>query len=317
VRFVFIMDPAETMLPDKDTSFAFMRGAQSLGHQCWHCLPSDVFNEGRVVSCVARTVVVGDSAPHVVLGPAQSLELGQFEAVFIRKDPPFDAAYLHLTQQLDLVTDATLILNRPQGLRDANEKLFAFRFAHLMPPSLVTSEPRRILDFLQAIGGRGVLKPLDGAGGRGVVALTLGDPNVHALIDLLTEEGRRLALVQQYLPAIVQGDKRVLLLDGEVLGAIRRVPRADDLRANIHVGGRVEATDLDARERLLVEEIGPVLREHGLHFVGLDLIDGRLIEINVTSPTGIQEMGRLAGEPLEQRVIAWVQREVGSRGRPH
>ncbi len=312
MRFLFVMDPANTMLPDKDTSFAFMRGARALGHDCWHCLPAELSSEGRHLSVHARPIAVSDTPPHVLLGEPADLSVeGGFDAVFIRKDPPFDDAYLHLTQQLDLVAGRTLVLNRPQGLRDANEKLFALRFAHLMPRTLVTAEPARILAFLEEIGGRAVLKPLDGAGGRGVVALTLGDPNVRALIDLLTAEGRRLAMVQQYLPAIVGGDKRVLLLDGEVLGAIRRVPRADELRANIHVGGRVEATDLDAAERQLLAEVGPVLREHGLHFVGLDLIDGKLIEVNVTSPTGLQEMGRLAARPLERDVIRWVEARVG------
>jgi glutathione synthase len=313
VRFLFVMDPAEKMLPDKDTSFAFMRGARARGHDCLHCLPLDLKNRGRDVLARARPIAVSDTAPHVSLGAFEPVDLSRLDAVFIRKDPPFDTAYAHLTQQLDLVKDRTLVLNDPRGLRDANEKLFAFHFSEFMPPSLVSADPREILEFVREIGGKGVLKPLDGAGGSGVVALALEDRNTRALIDILTAEGQRHALVQQYLDAVREGDKRVLMLDGEPLGAILRVPREDDIRANIHVGGVVHPTELSAEERALVESVGGRLREHGLWFVGLDLIGGKLIEVNVTSPTGIQELGRHRGDRPEQAVIAWVERRVTGR----
>jgi glutathione synthase len=313
VRFLFVMDPAEKMLPDKDTSFAFMRGARARGHECLHCLPLDVSNLGCDVFARARPIAVSDSAPHVTLGAFERVELSQLDAVFIRKDPPFDTAYAHLTQQLDLVKDRTLVLNDPRGLRDANEKLFAFHFSEFMPRSLVSAEPREILEFVREVGGKAVLKPLDGAGGSGVVALALEDKNTRALIDILTAEGQRHALVQQYLGAVREGDKRVLVLDGEPLGAILRVPREDDIRANIHVGGVVHPTELGAEERALVANVGARLRQHGLWFVGLDLIGGKLIEVNVTSPTGIQELGRHRGDEPEQAVIAWVERTVRAR----
>lgn len=316
MRFLFVMDPAEHMLPDKDTSFAFIRGAQARGHECLHCRPIDVHNLGREVFATARPLRVSESAPHAVLGAPEVLPVAALDAVFIRKDPPFDAAYLHLTQQLDLVTDRVLVLNDPRGLRDANEKLFAFQFAEFMPRSLVTSEPARILDFVEAVGGRAVLKPLDGAGGSGVVALSRGDRNNRALVDLLTREGRELALVQEYQPEVRQGDKRVLVLDGESLGAILRVPREDDIRANIHVGGNVQPAELDSAEQALVRAVGARLRQYGLFFVGLDLIGGKLIEVNVTSPTGIQELGRFQQRRVEDDVIAWVERRAARPGRP-
>ena len=248
MRFLFVMDPAATMLPDKDTTFAFLRSAQGRGHICLHCEPQDVsLVEGRVVARV-RSVTVSSTEPFVTLGSPEVVDLTELDAIFVRKDPPFDTAYLHLTQELDLVKDQTLVVNDPAGLRDANEKLFAFRFARWMPRSRVTRSPEEILHFVEEVGGRAVLKPLDGAGGSGVVALTTGDRNNRALVDLLTREGRDQALVQEYQPEIRQGDKRVLLLDGEPLGAILRVPREDDIRANIHVGGRVEATKLTAGE---------------------------------------------------------------------
>jgi glutathione synthase len=304
------MDPAQNMLPDKDTSFAFLRGAGRRGHSCYHALPAQVFNEGRELFAQACPIAVSDAPPHVTLGASSTLELAEIDAVFIRKDPPFDADYAHLTQQLDLVKRRVLVMNDPRGLRDANEKLFAFHFAELMPRSLVTSDPVRILDFVRKVGGRAVLKPLDGAGGSGVVALATDDTNSRALADLLTSEGRRLALVQEFQPEVRNGDKRVLVLAGQALGAILRVPRSDDFRANIHVGGRVEKTELSAGELALVERIGPTLNEHGLYFVGLDLIGEKLIEVNVTSPTGIQELGRLTGTAPEDQVIAWVEREA-------
>jgi glutathione synthase len=310
MRFLFVMDPAECMLPDKDTSFAFMRGSQARGHACLHCLIKDVFQLGRQVAARARPIEVQQEAPYVRLGAPEIVELGSVDAVFVRKDPPFDTAYLHLTQQLDLVSGRTFVMNDPRGLRDANEKLFAFHFAELMPRSLVSADAAQLLEFVRSVGGKAVLKPLDGAGGRGVVALTLGDPNTRALVDLLTREGTEPALAQEYLPEIREGDKRVLVLDGQPLGAILRVPRADDLRANIHVGGEVRSTTLTPAELELVGRIAGRLRSHGLWFVGLDLIAGRLIEVNVTSPTGIQELGRHLGTSPEQEVIAWVEGRV-------
>lgn len=310
MRLLFVLDPPERMLPDKDTSFAFLRAALARGHEPFVCEPHEVSLRQREVTARARSIRVSDAAPHVTTGPPELLEVASLGAVLIRKDPPFDVAYLHLTQQLDLVKDRVLVMNDPGALRDANEKLFAFHFADCMPRSLVSSDRDALLAFVDEVGGEAVLKPLDGAGGLGVVGLSRRDRNARALVDLLTREGRELALVQEYLPAVRGGDKRVLLLDGAPLGAIRRVPREDDLRANIHVGGRVEATDLTIGEAALVAKVGPALARRGLYFVGLDLIAERLIEVNVTSPTGIQELSRHEGRPVEADVIAWLEQKA-------
>lgn len=307
------MDPAESMLPDKDTTFAFIRAAQARGHQCFHAGPSDLsLRDGGVVSA-ARSVNVSNTAPHVTLGDLMEVDLAALDAVFIRKDPPFDTNYLHLTQQLDLVKDRTLVVNDPAALREANEKLFSLFFHRFMPKTLVTRDREKIFAFVKEVGGAAVLKPLDGAGGSGVVTLREGDKNLRTLVDILTLEGKGQAMVQEFQPAIVEGDKRVLLLDGDVLGAIVRVPRADEFRANIHVGGTVEATELTDDEQVLVRELGPVLRDRGLHFVGLDLIAGKLIEVNVTSPTGVQELGRLTGTDPADQVIVWLEKKAGSK----
>lgn len=313
MRFLFVMDPASTMHPEKDTSFAFMRGARSRGHASFHCVPTDVSNLGRDLFATARPIDVSDTAPHVTLGAPERLELATLDAVFIRKDPPFDPAYAHLTHQLELVKERVLVVNDPAGLRHANEKLFAFQFSDFMPRSLVTAKPQEIVDFVGQVGGQAVLKPIDGAGGSGVVVLRSDDRNTRSLADVWTAEGKQLALVQEYEPAVRTGDKRVLMLDGAVLGAILRVPRADDVRANIHAGGRVEATALTPKEQALTAAIGPRLSAEGLYFAGLDLIGEKLIEVNVTSPTGIQELARHLGRPVEQDVIAWVEARAAKK----
>lgn len=306
MRILFVMDPVDRLAWDKDTSFAFMRAAARNGHEVFHTELHLVQNRGRVLSAVSRPLTVHPGSPWLVSGTPALLEIESLDAVLVRKDPPFDVAYLRITQQLDFVKHRVVVMNDPQGLRDANEKMFAFHFSEFMPRSLVSSNPKALLDFMEEVGGKAVLKPLDGAGGSGVVVLTQGDPNCRSLVDVWTEEGKRLALVQEYQPAIRVGDKRVLVLDGNPLGAILRVPRADDVRANIHAGGNVVPTELSPKELELVAAVGPKLRAHGLWFVGLDLIGEKLIEVNVTSPTGIQELSRFTGRPVEDDVIAWI-----------
>jgi glutathione synthase len=195
-------------------------------------------------------------------------------------------------------------------LRDANEKLYTLFFRRWMPRTLVSSDRDAIHAFVKEVGGLAVIKPLDGMGGFGVLAVDAADKNARGIVDLLTLEGSKLAMVQEYLPAVSQGDKRVLLLDGEPLGAILRVPTGGDLRANIHVGGRVVAADLTPVEEEMIADIAPRLRADGLWFVGLDLIGDKLTEVNVTSPTGIRELSKFAGEDRSDAVIAWVERRV-------
>jgi glutathione synthase len=307
------MDPYAGMLPDKDTSFAFMRASLARGHEVLHCKAEELFSENGRVGAWVRPLEVSDRAPYVSAGALASVQLADLDAVLIRKDPPFDSAYLHMTQQLDLVKEQTLVLNDPSALRDANEKLYALRFPEFMPPTLVSSDERQMTEFVARVGGRAVIKPLDGAGGSGVAFLGSTDVNLRPLLAISTNEGRRLAMVQEFQPSVVEGDKRVLLLDGQVLGAIRRVPRSGDIRANIHVGGRVEATDLSSEEHELSKAVGSHLRAVGLWFVGLDLINGKLIEINVTSPTGIQELGRLTNTHPEVAVVEWIEKRVQAR----
>jgi len=310
MRFLFVMDGLDRVHPDKDTTYGFVESAVSLGHTCEHCLIHQVERTSGTVTAWARALRY-EPGRLWLEGEPRRLDLAQLDAVFIRKDPPFDSAYAHATLLLELLRDQTLVINDPRGLREANEKLYALHFSEHMPDTIVTSERQVILEFVRDVGGKAVIKPLDGAGGYGVLGLTAGDGNEKAIIDLLTQEEKVLVEVQRFLPEVKQGDKRVLLLDGEPLGAILRVPPEGDHRANIHIGGSVVATELSPDELRLIEAVGARLREDGLYFVGLDLIGGKLTEVNVTSPTGIRELSTHRGERVSDRVIQWVEGRVG------
>jgi glutathione synthase len=309
MRFLYVMDPVERVISDKDTTFAFQRAAQRRGHVGLHCEPRDVYVDSGEVWARAREIRVSDAAPHFAMGEAGDIRLAELQCVFIRKDPPFDAQYLYLTLILENLRGRTLVINDPRGLRDANEKLYTLFFAAHMPRTLVTSDRDRIHRFVADVGV-GVVKPLDGAGGSGVMVVSKVDKNSRSIVDYITQEGTRLAMVQEYLESVRAGDKRVLVLDGEVLGGINRVARDDDVRSNIHVGGRVEPCDVTPQERAVIAEMAPRLAQDGLVFVGLDFIGGKLTEVNVTSPTGIQELSRHLGRDVAERVIAWVERRA-------
>ncbi len=315
MRFVFVMDPLSRVTHDKDTSFAFMQAAQARGHECYHCLLRDLFIEDGEAYAFTHLVQILDAPPWIVLhkenGPSRT-RLAEMDAVLIRKDPPFDRAYLYATLVLERAR-GTLIVNDPRGLRDANEKLYALNFPEWTPRTIVTANRAMIHDFVNQVGGTAVIKPLDGAGGAGVVQLHERDKNARSIVDLLTHEGLRLTIVQEFIPEVTAGDKRILLLEGEPLGAILRVPRPDDIRSNIHVGGNVVPTDLTARERAMVKAIAPKLLADGLIFVGLDVIGERLTEVNVTSPTGIQELGRFTGTRPSDKVVDWLEAHAPKR----
>jgi glutathione synthase len=238
--------------------------------------------------------------------------------VFMRKDPPFDMAYFFATHVLGLADPAaTLVVNDPRGLREANEKLYSLHFPDLIPESLVTADPARLKTFMETLGGEMIVKPLDGCGGAGVFHLHRGDRNLNAILEVSTLNATRLVMAQRYLPAIrSDGDKRLIVLAGEPLGAIRRVPQEDETRGNIHVGGRVERAPVDARDREICRRMAPRLAADGLYFVGLDIIGGLVTEVNVTSPTGVQEIDRLDGACLEGRVLDWVETRAARLTRP-
>ncbi|MEM9861762.1 MAG: glutathione synthase [Myxococcota bacterium] len=305
MKTLFVMDPVDTILVDEDTSFALMREGDSRGHSVDHCGTKDVMLRGGDACVRARPATI--HAGGVNLGDVRELRAADYDVIFIRSDPPFDDAYLWMTLILERARGAVRIVNDPRGLRDANEKLYACHFPEVMPETLVSADRQSIADFTEAVGGRAVIKPVDGHGGEGIFALTQGDKNFNACVEAVTHTGRRVAMVQAYLPEVTEGDKRILLAGEEVLGAILRVPQKNDLRSNIHVGGTVEHAELTDADRAIVEAMTPRLKADGLFFVGLDVIGGKLTEVNVTSPTGIQQMTRLSGRNCEARV--WEQLE--------
>jgi glutathione synthase len=316
MRFVYIMDPMERVLPDRDTTFAFQRSAQRRGHLALHAELRDIAVHAGEVWARVRNVTVSDASPYFSLGPHEDINLAMADAILIRKDPPFDSHYLYVTLMLEGVRGQTLIVNDPRGLRNANEKLYALHFGRHMPRTLVASDREMIHRFLSEVGA-GVMKPLDGAGGRGVLVVAAGDRNARSIVDMLTGDGTRPAMVQEYLPEVRRGDKRVLVLAGRVLGAINRVPREDDVRSNIHVGGRVDPCDVTVDERAIVADMAPRLEADGLAFVGLDFIGGRLTEVNVTSPTGIQELSAHLGRDVADEVIEWIESHALAFARIH
>lgn len=309
MRIAFLMDPIADVSVDKDTTFALMLAAQARGHSVFSLGAMDLTaRQDRVLAKVTPTTVRRAPKPgHYTQGTPEVVDVADLDAVWIRTDPPFDARYLYVTLLLELARGQTLVVNDPRGLRDANEKLYQLHFAAVIPKTRVAAGESEIREFVNSLGGTAIIKPLDGMGGRGVMVLDERDKNLRSIIETLTDEGRKLVMVQEFLPAVREGDKRVLLLDGEPLGAILRVPRADDARSNIHVGGTVVPVELDANDRKIIAAVAPRLKRDGLSFVGLDVIGGRLTEVNVTSPTGIQEMSRFAGVSLEDRVIEWTE----------
>jgi glutathione synthase len=289
-----------------------MLEAQARGHRIEHCLPSDVGLRGRrVVGRVREASMQLDSEEPIKLGKPEDIDLVDVDAVFIRKDPPFDDAYLWLTLVLDYLEGHTLVVNNPRGLREANEKLYAHHFTEIVPPTIMTSHKDEVLRFLSDVGGKAVIKPIDGHGGESVFLLNNGDSNLNALIESVTHLGARNAIVQTLIPEIYdEGDKRILLVDGEFLGVVGRVPSKGDLRSNVHVGGSAAPAELTDVDRKIIETIGPRLLADQLFFVGLDVIGGKLIEVNVTSPTLLQQMSRLCGENLSAAVIDRLERKV-------
>ncbi len=306
------MDPLERVLPDKDTTFALMLEALRRGHETFFVGLADLVARGPAVSARARRCEVSRAVPHYrFLGEPRMVPLASFEAVFMRKDPPADAAYLYATMLLSLLDPRrTFVLNDPAGLREANEKLYALNFPGLIPPTLVTSDLPLIRAFLDEQGGIIVVKPLDGHGGEEVFVLSRGDRNLNVILETVTRYGKRAVMAQRYLPAARQGDKRLLVLEGEPLGCTLRRPREDENRANIHVGGQCVAAEVTERDREICRTLKPRLARDGLYFVGLDIIGDFLTEVNVTSPTGIQEIDRLDGVNLEARVIDFVEERV-------
>jgi glutathione synthase len=301
------MDPLEAVNIEADTTFLMMLSAQARGHRLWVYTPDKLsLEDGRVTARGRPVRVKAEKGAHAEFGPWERRDLSEMDVVLLRQDPPFDMAYITTTHFLESIHPKTLVVNNPAEVRSAPEKLFVTGFPGVQPPTLVTSDAEAIYDFRSRHGDM-VLKPLYGGGGSGVVRLAADDPNLDALLELHALIGREPVIAQKFIPAVSKGDKRILLVDGEPVGAINRVPAAGQVRSNLRVGGKAEAVDLTARDRELCATIGPELKRRGLLFVGIDVIGDFLTEINVTSPTGAQQLKRFTG--IDATDILWTRIE--------
>jgi glutathione synthase len=302
LRVAVQMDPIASINIDGDSTFALMLEAQARGHALWHYHVRDLaLAGGRVLAHAQPVEVRRVKGDHFTLGAPVELDLGQVDVVLMRQDPPFDMAYITATHILEHIHPKTLVVNDPASVRNAPEKLFVTHFPDLMPETLISADIRQIRRFREKHADI-ILKPLFGNGGAGVFHVKPEDPNLNALLEMFTERSREPLVVQRYVPDVRKGDKRIILVDGVAMGAINRVPAAGEARSNMHVGGRPEPTTLTDREREICDAIGPELRKRGLIFVGIDVIGGYLTEINVTSPTGLQEIARFDGIHLERAI---------------
>jgi len=289
---VVVMDPIGSIKIAKDSTFAMLLEAQRRGHRLLYVLPGGLsVRDGAAVATVAPLQVRDDKSGWHELGAWSQVVLGPGHLVLMRKDPPVDADYLHDTQILGLAQRAgALVVNDPRGLRDMNEKLTALEFPQCCPPTQVSREAPAIKAFI-AEHGEAVLKTLDGMGGRSIFRARHGDPNTNVILETLTEGGRHLAMAQRYIPEITEGDKRILLVDGEPVDyCLARIPQGDEFRGNLAAGGRGEGRPLSERDRWIAAQVGPEMKRRGMVFVGLDVIGDYLTEVNVTSPTCIREL---------------------------
>ena len=302
-KVAFQMDPMETVNINGDSTFVLMLEAQARGYELWHYLAEDLSYREGVVYAEARPVTVRrEEGNHFTFGEPTCIKIADMDVVWMRQDPPFDMAYITATHLLELVADETLVVNNPAEVRNAPEKLFVTKFIDLMPPTLITRREDEVKKF-RADFGEIIVKPLYGNGGAGVFHLKEGDSNLGSLMEMFLASSREPVMVQQFLPDVVKGDKRIILVDGEAVGAINRVPAKGEIRSNLVAGGSAEKSGLTEREVEICERLKPELKSRGLTFVGIDVIGDWLTEINVTSPTGLQSVNQFDGVSLE--AVIW------------
>lgn len=296
------MDPIDNIDINADSSFRIAEEAQSRGHQLFYYTPDMLaYQEGRVTAKGWPLKVRREVGNHFSLGEKQEIDLADMDVVWLRQDPPFDMGYITTTHILDMIHPATLVVNDPMWVRNYPEKLLVLQFPDLTPPTTIARDLATLKAFKDKHGDI-ILKPLYGNGGAGVFRLGPEDRNLNSLHELFAGINREPLIAQKFLPDVAAGDKRVILIDGEAVGAINRVPAKGETRSNMHVGGRPEKIELSERDREICARIGPLLREKGQIFVGIDVIGGFLTEINVTSPTGIQELERFDGVNVAEKI---------------
>ncbi len=307
------MDPIARINIRGDSTFALLLEAQKRGHAISYYTPDQLSLRGEeLVAPVQKLTVRDEVGNHFALGEPKRAPLNGFDVILLRQDPPFDLAYITSTHLLERIHPTTLVVNDPASVRNAPEKLFVMNFPQLMPPTLISRDLGEINSFREQHGAV-VMKPLHGHGGAAVFRVMPQDMNFGSLFDMFTVTFREPWVIQRFLPEVKHGDKRIILVDGEFAGAVNRVPAADDLRSNMVRGGAAHATDLSPREREICATLGPALRERGLLFVGIDVIDGNLTEINVTSPTGIRAIQRLNGPDVAAKIWDTIEKKRGAK----
>jgi len=309
------MDHVSTIDIDGDSTFVLALEAQKRGHTVYHYTPADLaFRDRKVLARVQPMTVRRERGNHFSLGAAETIDLGTLDVVLLRQDPPFDMAYITTTHLLEHIHPRTLVVNDPVSVRNAPEKLFVTHFDGVMPPTVITSDMRTLREFRREHGDI-ILKPLYGNGGAGVFRLRADDENFASLLEMFTQRSREPLIAQRYVPEVRQGDKRIILIDGKPVGVINRVPAEGEARSNMHVGGVAVKAELTARDREICEIIGPELARLGMIFVGIDVIGRWLTEINVTSPTGLQQVNRFDGVCLEAQIWDCIEaRYASTRG---
>ncbi len=306
------MDHIASIDIEADSTFMLAMEAQARGYTLYHYEPDDlVFRDGRLSAHVQSLRVRREKGDHFTLGPPETRDLADVDVVLMRQDPPFDMAYITATHLLEHIHPDTLVINNPREVRNAPEKLFVTHFEGILPDTLITRDHGEIRAFRREHPDI-IVKPLFGNGGADVFHIRPDDENLNALLEMFAEKYREPLIVQRYLPEVRRGDKRIILVDGEVAGAVARIPVEGDARANFHAGGRAEKTVLTEREHEICRIIGPALQDRGLIFVGVDVIGDFLTEINVTSPTGIQEINRLDGIQIEQLIWDAIERRLSA-----
>jgi glutathione synthase len=309
------MDPIDRIDIRGDSTFALLLEAQRRGHRLFYYTPPMLTLDGQNLVATGQALEVADRlGEHYELGPVQRIDLAEVDVVLLRQDPPFDMAYITTTHLLERVHPRTLVVNDPASVRNAPEKVFVLEFSDLMPPTMVTRNAEDVRRFRERHGDI-IVKPLYGNGGASVFRIQAGDTNLNALIELFHTVFREPFMVQQYRPEVRDGDKRIILVDGEIAGAINRVPAAGETRSNMHVGGTPAKTDLTPRDHEICARLGPELKRRGLLFTGIDVIGPYLTEINVTSPTGIRQVKAFGGNDIAEMIWNAIERKVGSRSR--
>lgn len=305
----FVMDPVDTINTEKDTTFVLMLEAQAKGHEVWFLELKDLFVKENKPFCNATSITLNRSESFYNLGDTKTLLLDEFDVIWMRKDPPVNNDFLYATYILSLVNpDETKVLNNPTGIRESNEKLYSLFFPEIIPQSIVTKNIFQLQEFLEEAGGEMVVKPLDGHGGEGIFYVREGDRNANVILEAITKFGSEYVIGQKFIEEVSEGDKRIIILNGEPLGGVLRVPKpGGEFRSNFHSGGSPAQSDLTERDLEICQTISSRLIRDGLYFVGIDVIGGYVTEINTTSPTGIQEINRLNGVKLETQVIEFAE----------